>query len=290
MKKFLFSFLFLLSLLSSAYASAQIQIVAAENFYGDVAEQLGKPYVQVTSLINNPNQDPHLFSASPQMAVLLNHADIVIENGVGYDAWMEQLYKANHTKALLINVGECVHKTPGMNPHIWYDPNTMPIFAQYLVQQLVQQDPAHKNNYQDNLSNFLKTASAYQANIMDAREKLAGIKVTATEPVVGYLIQALGLYVLNQKFQQDVMNEIDLTPHEIIRFEQSLSDKNMNNNANAKLFIYNIQVTSPITEKLKKLAIEHHIPVVGVTETMPNEQHYYAWMTETLNEIEKALS
>ncbi len=283
MKKILFLCLFLLT--STAFAeSTTVNVIAAENFYGDVAQQLGKPYVQVISVMNNPNQDPHLFSASPRTAVILHKADIVIENGIGYDAWMDRLYAANHTKALLINVAQCSHKTLGMNPHIWYDPKTMPVFAQVFTNILIQKDPEHQVTYEKNLDDFLKIAQAYQARVATLREKTLGIKVTATEPVAGYLVQALGLEMLNQKFQQDVMNETDLTPKEIIDFQKSLSDS-----SDVRLFIYNVQVESSITEQLKKRAVSHHIPVVGVSEMMPNHTHFYDWMNATLNDFQQGL-
>ncbi len=283
MKKCLLLLLCFFSNLSIA-AAATIHVVAAENFYGDVAGRLGQPYVEVTSIISNPNQDPHLFSVSPRVAVSLNQANIIIENGLGYDAWMERLYSANHTKAVLLNVGNILGKKTGDNPHIWYDPTTMVIFSKALVQQFIQQDPEHKIDYEKNLKAFLEKATVYQKRVKTLGKKISGTKVTATEPVANYLLQALNLDVLNTKFQQDVMNETDLTPHEIIAFEESLQAKN-----GARLFIYNVQVSSPITERLKNMAEKNHIGVVGVSETMPATLNYYEWMNQTLTSIEKEL-
>lgn len=286
MKKCLLSIVISICLLSNfsiAFASP-LEVVAAENFYGNVAEQLGHPYVHVTSIINNPSQDPHLFSVSPRVAVSLNEADIIIENGLGYDAWMERLYTANHSTAVFLNVGQLVNKKIGENPHIWYDPNTMITFSKVLMQELVKQDPAHKIAYEKNLKRFLKKAEAYQVRVEHVSQTMAGKKVTATEPVANYLLAALKLEVLNKKFQLDVMNETDLTPHEIIDFEKSLGGHN-----GVQLFLYNVQVSSSITERLKNIAQKNHIPTVGVSETLPMKLSYYSWMNQTVNAIEKAL-
>src|SRR3990167_10509731 len=106
---------------------ASIQIATAENFYGDVAQSIGSANVSVYSVMSNPNQDPHMFSASPKVAMLIHDANIIVENGVGYDAWMDNLYASSSKKASMINVGNLMGKVPGANPHIWYDPNTMPV-------------------------------------------------------------------------------------------------------------------------------------------------------------------
>lgn len=269
-----------------AFALESINVVSAENVYGDVANQLGMPYVHVTSIMNNPSQDPHLFHTSPKVAQCIEQADIVIENGLGYDVWMQKLYVSSNKKAILINVGELFQQTakviPVVNPHIWYDPKTIPVFAQIFSEQLILLDPTHQVVYQKNLDNLLKSAEEYDLKLRDDRKKLieaGNIKVTATEPILGYLIESLGLTMLNQAFQQDEMNEADLTPKEIMRFEKSLNDKRV------KCLIYNNQVTNSTTERLKALALENHIPVLGVSEMMPEGMHYYEWMNQTLDKL-----
>lgn len=257
MKKFLLLSLIFFSqgIVAMAETVTTIHVVAAENFYGDVSNQLGKPYVEVTSIINNVSQDPHTFSINPRIAITIDRADIIIENGLGYDAWMSHFY----TKASLINVGNLMHKKVGMNPHIWYDPKTMPVLARAFVKELIKCDPAHKQHYQKNLKSFLRQARHYQSVIRKDREKFGWSEknnkefITATEPIANYLTDALGLNMLNKKFQQDVMNGSDLTPAEIMQFEQSLK--------NVKLFIYNQQVIDPTVINLKNLAIKNNVPV-----------------------------
>lgn len=264
-------------------AFASIHIVAAENFYGDVAQSIGGANVKVYSIMNNPNQDPHMFSASPEVAKFIDNADVIVESGVGYDAWMDDLYASSSQKAHMMNVGNLIGKAPGANPHIWYDPDTMPLYAKALTQAFCHLDPAHKNVYQQNLKAFLKVGDAYQQKVATVRSKVAGTSMTATEPVFGYLATALGLKMLNQNFQWHVMNGTDLSPTEVAQFEESLTSKT------AKLLIYNNQVTDPTTATVKALALKNHIPVVGVSETMPPNQHYYPWMNSELDAVAQAL-
>lgn len=274
-----------LSFASSKKLVKVVNIVAAENFYADVAQQLGQPYVHVTAILNNPEQDPHMFNASPKIAVWIEQADIIIENGLGYDAWMDHLYAASHQKAVLINVSNIIGFSQVIsltNPHIWYEPTVMPMMAETLVQQLIALDPAHKMIYQKNLAHFLIKAKAYQDAVKRVKTHVEGMKVTATEPLVGYLAAALNLNMCNQAFQQDIMNGADLTPREMMDFEESLHH-------GVQLLIYNAQVTDPTTTALKQLALRQHIPVVGATEMMPVNQHYYTWMQTTLNTIAHAL-
>lgn len=273
----------ILGLLFSTLAYANIAVVAAENFYGDVAQQLGQPYVSVISVINNPNQDPHLFSSTPKTAVLIENAHIIIANGLGYDAWMNR--NIQEKKMVFINVAKLMHKKNHSNPHIWYDPKTMPFLAKKLTQEYIRLDPEHKKKFQENLKNFMIQSEQYKKSVLKARKIFFGITVTATEPVLGYLTQALGLKMLNKKFQKNRMNEIDLTPHEIINFEKSLQSP-----TSVKLLIYNNQVSDTTTEHLKLLALQNHISVLGVTETMPANTHYYQWMNHILEHLSQKLS
>lgn len=281
-RKIIIGLFFLLECLFILPVNAAISVVAAENFYGDVAEQLGGPYVQVISILKNPNQDPHLFSASPQTAILLTKADIIIENGAGYDTWMDVL-KTKQSHAITLNVSQLMHLKAKANPHIWYNPETMPLLAQALTTQFIQKDPEHRAFYEEKLAHFFELAADYKKRIEEMRDQVAGISVTATEPVVNDLLDALKLHILNQAFQWAMMNETDLTPQEVMQFDDCLSEKK------AKCLIYNSQVISPVAEHLKALALQQHIPIVGVTETLPANEHYYAWMNRTLDDIQRVL-
>ena len=175
-------------------ASATISIVAAENFYGDVAQQLAGATATVTSILSNPDEDPHLFEASPSVARNLSAAAIVVYNGADYDPWMAKLLGGlRSANRKVIIVADLVHKKAGDNPHLWYDPATMPTYAKALAAALVERDPGHKADYDQRLQTFLASLQPLDAKIAELRGKFAGTPVTATEPVFGYMATALGL-------------------------------------------------------------------------------------------------
>ncbi len=260
-----------------------IQIVAAENFYGSVAQNLGAPYVQVTSILTNPVADPHSFNAGADVAKSVDKADIVIENGAGYDSWMDHLYQGSSKKAILINVSQIMNVLPSENPHLWYAPQTMPAFAQELTARLCALDPVHRSEYQKNLSYFLQRANLFNFRVNKVKRQVAGESIAATEPIFNDLATALGLKILDEPIQWKVMNGVPLSPQEIIDFDTSL------NQGTVKVLVYNNQVIDPVVEQFKSLAEKNHIPVVGVSELMPAQLSYYDWMHQNLQNIADAL-
>ncbi len=265
-------------------ARPPVPIVAAENFYGDIAQQIGGPGVKVTSILSNPDQDPHLFEASPSVARGISAARIVIYNGIDYDPWMEKLLGAARSadrKAIV--VADLIGKKPGDNPHIWYDPATMLALAQALADTLSSADPARQAGYQQRLAGFQTSMQPVQAKIARLKERLAGTPVTATEPVFGYMFEALGMQVRNQSFQMSVMNDTEPSASDIAAFEDDLKTRKV------KLLVYNSQASNPTAARLEKLARAAHVPVVGATETEPAGKGYQAWMMGELDAIDRAL-
>lgn len=261
-----------------------ITIVAAENFYGDIARQIGGPEVAVTSILNNPDQDPHLFEASPSVGREVAAARIVIYSGIGYDSWMERLLGARSADRKTIVVAALTAKKIGDNPHIWYDPATMPALAKTLAAALIADDPGHQAGYQERLARFADSMAPLRAKIALLRERLAGTPVTATEPIFGYLFAALGLKVRNEAFQTAMMNNTEPRASDIAAFESDLKTRRV------KLFVYNSQATGPIADRMRKIARAAQIPVVGASETEPAGQNYQGWMTSVLDDIDRALA
>ncbi|MGH7001823.1 MAG: metal ABC transporter solute-binding protein, Zn/Mn family [Stellaceae bacterium] len=267
-----------------ALAAGSIPIVAAENFYGDVAQQIGGADVRVTSILSNPDEDPHLFEASPSVARAISAARLVVYSGIDYDPWMAKLLRAARSAdRTVIVVAELVGKKTGDNPHIWYDPGTMLALAKVLADDLSVADPARRSDYQDRLVRFRQSMRPIQANIAALHERLAGTPVTATEPVFGYMFEALGVQVGNQAFQLAVMNNTEPSASEVAAFESDLKTRKV------KLLVYNSQASDPIAERMMKLAKASHIPVVGAAETEPPGKTYQQWMTSELNAVDYAL-
>ena len=267
-----------------AWAGHPVSIVAAENFYGDVAKQIGGNAVDVTSVLSNPDQDPHLFEASPSVARGVAGARIVVYNGAGYDPWMEALLgasKATDRKAIV--VGDLIGKKAGDNPHIWYDTATMVAFAEALTDALDTADAANKAGYDRRLAAFIASLKPIQDKIAELKDRLTGTPATATEPVFGYMFAALGMDIHNTEFQLAVMNGTEPSASQVAAFEDDLAKHRV------KLLVYNSQASDPLAEKMLKLAKAANIPIVGANETEPPGKTYQAWMTGALEAVDKAL-
>jgi zinc/manganese transport system substrate-binding protein len=265
-------------------ASKPVPIVAAENFYGDVAKQIGGAHVSVTSILSNPDQDPHLFEASPSVARNLSAARIVIFSGIDYDPWVGKLLSAaRSTDRKAIDVAALIGKHRGDNPHIWYDPATMLTLANTLAGALTTADPAHAADYARNLADFQHSIEPVTAGIAALRTRLAGTPVTATEPVFGYMFANLGMVVRNEAFQLAVMNSTEPSASDVAAFENDLKTHQV------KLMIYNSQASDPVAVRMEALAKASHVPVLGATETEPPGKSYQAWMQGMLDGVDHAL-
>ena len=263
----------------------KIPVVAAENFYGDVVQQLGGDRVDVTSILSNPDQDPHLFEASPKTARALQHASLVVYNGADYDPWMAKLLAASKgAKRTVIVAADLTGKKGGDNPHLWYDPQTMPKVARAVSEALVAADPAHKSAYDANLAKFLDSLKPIDAKVAGLRSRYAGVPVTATEPVFGYMSDAIGLSMRNLRFQMATMNDTEASAADIAAFERDLREKRV------RVLIYNSQATEALTKRMLKLAQQSKVPTMSVTETEPAGKTYQTWMLTQLDALGTALA
>jgi len=268
-----------------ASAADKIPVVAAENFYGDVATAIGGDHVAVTAILANPDEDPHLFEASPSVARELAAARLVVYNGADYDPWMTKLLSANRApdRAVIV-AADLVHKQAGDNPHLWYDPPTMPAVAATIATALTSIDPADKTDFEANLATLNASLQQVADKAAAIKAKYTGAEVTATEPVFGYMAAALGLKMRNESFQLSVMNDTEPSARDTAAMESDLK------NAKVKVFFYNSQVTDPLTTHLLNIANAAHVPVVGVSETEPAGKTFSQWMLDQLDATEKALA
>jgi zinc/manganese transport system substrate-binding protein len=271
--------------LAEVSAQGTPSIVAAENFYGEVAQSIGGSQVAVTSILSNPNQDPHLFEASPSTARAISGADIAIVNGAAYDPWMNKLLEASpNPKRSVLNVASVTGHKDGDNPHLWYEPGTMPAVARVLAAELTLRDPSNADVYRRRHNEFVDSLAPLTAKIATLKARFAGTPVTATEPVFGYMATALGLEMRNPGFQLAIMNDTEPSPRQVAGFENDLRQRTV------KVLIYNAQVTDDTTSRLKRIAQESGVPIVGVTETMPAGTTYVRWMVDQLDALQAALA
>ena len=266
-------------------AEGQVAVVAAENFYGDIARQIGGDRVSVVSVMNNPDQDPHLFETTPGIVRQIAAAQIVILNGANYDSWMDKLLAAGARRdRIVVNAAKLTGYKAGDNPHLWYDPATMPLVAVAVADALAKADAAHASDYSARLKVTLAALDQVAQHVARLKAKHGGVPVTATEPVFGLMARALGLTMRNERFQLAMMNDTEPSARDVAAFEKDLKERKV------RLLIYNSQVSEKLTERLRDIAKQAKVPVIGVTETMPPNVKFQDWLLGELDNLDKALS
>jgi zinc/manganese transport system substrate-binding protein len=273
---------------SSTTSAHKIVAVGAENEYTSVLQQVGGQYVQASAIMSNPNTDPHTFEASASVAREISSAQLVVQNGVGYDTFMDSIEKAvPDSGRKLINVQKLrglPDSTP--NPHLWYDPATMPAVANAVASDLAAIQPAHAAYFKANARTFVSSLGPWIQALGSFKEKYPNTPVAVTEPVADYLLQAAGADIKTPfEFQADIMNGTDPSAQDVA-LERSLFTGHK-----VKVFLYNRQVTDTLTESFISLAQANGIPVVGVYETMPTPGYtYQSWMLAETKALQQAVT
>jgi zinc/manganese transport system substrate-binding protein len=269
-------------------SARKILAVGAENEYANVIAQVGGRYVRTTAIMSNPNTDPHTFEVSPSAAQEVASAALVVQNGLGYDSFMERIEAAAPDPGRrVIDVRRLLHRpesTP--NPHLWYDPSTMPAVAKAIARDLSALEPAHRTYFEANAARFDRSLAPWRHAIAALRHRFPGAPVATTEPVADYLLQAAGLHNMTPfAFQADVMNGVDPSPQDVADEQGLLRDHRV------RVFVYNVQVTDTLTASLLAIARAAHVPVVGVYETMPTPGFdYQRWMVTEVSALQRALA
>lgn len=266
-------------------AYGAIRVVAAENVYGAIAQELGQQQVQVSSILNNPNQDPHLFSAKASTGKAVVDADVLIYNGADYDSWFQRFLSdpSKNSQVSIINVGQLVGAPPGANPHLWYRLSTIQQVAVALTRAYQRREPGNTELFEARLQAFLGKQQRLNAQVAALKQQLHGMPVTATEPVAAYLAEDLGLTMLDSAFQLAIMNDAEPSALSRSQFEAHLK------NHQVRALIYNLQVQDPVTQAMQSLALQQGIPIIGVTELLPKDQNFDQWYQDTLNRFQDAL-
>jgi len=269
----------------SAQSPKVITVVAAENFYGSIVQQIGGDLVSVTSVMSDPNVDPHEYESNVEDAKAIADADLVIENGAGYDDWMDKLLAASPSDSRIVLKGFnlAVKKLPD-NEHVWYNVDNVQAIALAVsrsLQKLLPQSAAV----------FVKNERAFQESLGPIRQKMAqisarysGTPIALTETIFLYQALPLGLKVLTPfEFQKAIAEGNDPPADTVVETENQIRQKQV------KILVYNEQTISPITTKAQDDAKAAGVPVVGVTETMPPGETYQTWMLRQLDELRSAL-
>jgi zinc/manganese transport system substrate-binding protein len=269
-------------------SGAAITAVGAENEYANVISQIGGKYVHVTAILKNPNTDPHTFEASPGVAQEVSSAQLIVQNGVGYDSWISKMEASSPNAKRKVIVAQHVLGLPDStpNPHLWYDPRTMPAVARVMAADLSALLPAHKAYFQAKLAAFDRSLTPWRQAIAAFKAKYPGTLAATTEPVADYLLTAMGIKNLTPfTFQADIMNGVDPSPQDI-SLENGFFTQHK-----VKVFCYNQQVTSALTGSIRQTALKAGIPVVGVYETMPTPGYtFQSWMLAEVQAIQKAVA
>lgn len=271
---------------AASTSGGKINAVAGENFYGDLVSRVGGDLVSVTSILSDPNVDPHMYESSPQNAQQVADATLVVENGLGYDAFLDHLIGASpRSDRMVINVQSLLGVADGSNPHVWYDPQTMPKVARAVADDIEALEPSSKSTVEANLTTYLDSFAPLTAKIAELKTNYPGTPVAFTEPVPGYLVTAIGWQSLTPEgFAKSIEDGTDPAPSDVATMQDLLTGHRV------KVLLYNSQATSPVTESIKTLAGTSGIPVVGVSETIPKVgESFVDWQLAQLNAIEAAL-
>jgi zinc/manganese transport system substrate-binding protein len=262
--------------------------VGAENEYANVISQIGGKYVTVKAIESNPNTDPHSFEASPSVAEEVSAARLVVQNGVGYDTYMNKIESASPSSSRRVIDVQTLLGLPDSipNPHLWYKPSTMPAVAKALVGDLSAILPGHAAYFQANEAKFDRSLAPWYAAIKHFKASYPGTPVATTEPVGDYMLQAAGTVNLTPStLQADIMNGVDPAPQSVTLQDSLFASHRV------KVFVYNQQVTDSLTASFLQQAKKYGVPVVGVYETMPTPGYdYQSWMLAEVEALQRAVA
>ncbi|MEA2634974.1 MAG: hypothetical protein QOH92_1741, partial [Chloroflexota bacterium] len=264
-----------------------LQVIAGQNFWGSIAAQLGGAHVTVTSIVSNPNTDPHEYESSAADARAFATADYVILNGAGYDDWGQKLLLANPSSSRkVLTLADLLNKKAGDNPHFWYNPAWVDKVADRITADYQALDSADSAYFSHQREAFRNALQPYHDALAHIRSSFSGVAVGSTESIFVYMAQALGLHLISPpEFMAAISEGTDPPAQTVAEFQNQVS------NHLIKVLIYNTQTSTPITENLKQLAAKNGIPVVGISETIqPSNASFQDWQTRQLTSLQAALS
>ncbi len=262
--------------------------VGAENQYGNVLEQLGGRYVTVSSILDNPNADPHSFEASTSVATEVASASLIVQNGAGYDGFMNDIEQTSPGTNQVILVVQHLLGLPATtpNPHLWYSPNTMEVVARAIAHALATLEPAHRHYFEARLDAFDASLLPWDHEVAAFKAAHPGLHAAVTEPVADDLLEAMGITIATPwSLQADVMNGVDPSPQAVSAQGELLASHEV------QVLCANAQVTDAVTASIRHDATAAKVPIVGVYETMPTPGYsYQRWMEAETTAIAAAVT
>jgi zinc/manganese transport system substrate-binding protein len=272
---------------AAAGEGGKLNVVAAEDFWGSIAEQVGGDRVAVTDIITNPAADPHDYEPTGDDARALASSQVSIVNGIGYDEWASKLLAANpDVSRVEVEVGEVLGLKAGDNPHQWYSPTSVHQVVAAMVKAFEAADPGHDSYYEAGAAKFeSRDLARYHRLIAQIRGEFAGIPVGASESIFEPLAPALGLDLTTPPgFLDAVAEGTEPSPSDKASADHQIADRAIG------LWIYNSQNATPDVKRLNEAAEAAQIPIATVTETLtPEGASFQAWMVRELEGIQGAL-
>lgn len=268
---------------------ARVKIVAAENFWGSLASQIGGSHVQVISIVSDPNADPHEYETSTADAQAVADANYVIVNGAGYDNWAIKIINAEgNPNQKILDVASLLGKKEGDNPHFWYDPAYVNQTVRQMYSDLVSMDPPDREYYGRQYADLNSSLGQYDARIGEIKRQFSGARVAATEDIFVYLANATGLDLISPpEFMGAVAEGNEPPARSVVEFQKQLQDRG----ENVSVLVYNKQTVTPLTQVIKSMAVRQGIPVVGLTETIqPPGLPFQDWMNAEIVSLQDALN
>jgi zinc/manganese transport system substrate-binding protein len=266
--------------------SGRLNVVAAENVYGNIASQIGGPHVSVTSILTSPNADPHLFEPVTSNGLAVSRAKVVLQNGLGYDAFLTRVENAEPSKSRIVLTLADVLGVHGRdaNPHLWYDVPRLGRMASAIATALAKADPPHTAAYRAGLRRFESSLGPLRREVASIRARYHGAPVAYTEAVPGYLVTAAGLRNLApESFTRAIEDGTEPPPSAVAAMDELIAKHRI------RALLYNSQAVSPITARLRDAARAAGIPVVPVTETLPAGLTFQQWQLDQARSLASAL-
>ncbi len=268
-------------------AATVVQVVAAENFWGSIASQLGGRHVHVVSIVTNPNTDPHSCEPTSKDARTIAGADLVLENGIGYDGWAARIVSADQTHPMVLNVGDVVGAHDGDNPHRWYNPADVQAVIDRLVADYQRLDPVDAASFAEQRVAFTRVALAQYHSLLGAiKGTSAGTPVGASESIVSMLAPSLGLHLITPPSSLRAISEgTELTAADKATIDRQIERHQI------RIYVYNRQNVTPDVKEQLALVRRARIPYATITETLqPADATFQAWQVRQLRAIQGALA